>query len=93
MGAITLSVPNELKHEMDKVDWINWSSIARRAFVTALKDTIRLEAIKKAREISEIKDDERNFNKEYEKELLKITKGSRGKVQTVEGFNKWCESI
>ena len=33
MGTITLSVPDELKEKMAKTDWINWSSVAREAFV------------------------------------------------------------
>ena len=54
MGTITLSVPDKLKEEMDNTDWINWSSVARRAFAEALKDNKELELKKKIREISEI---------------------------------------
>ena len=31
MPTITLSVPEELKHEMDKSKVINWSAVAREA--------------------------------------------------------------
>ena len=89
MGTMTLSVPNELKSEMDKVDWINWSSIARHAFVKALKDAVELKAIKRAREISEIESsDDRDFNEEYKKELLEITKGEHTKTLSSDELDK-----
>ena len=47
MGTITLSVPDELKERMSKTDWINWSSVARRAFSEALGDIEELEAKKR----------------------------------------------
>ena len=31
MPTITLSVPEDLKHEMDKSQFINWSEVAREA--------------------------------------------------------------
>ena len=31
MPTITLSIPKDLKHEMDKSNFINWSSVAREA--------------------------------------------------------------
>ena len=54
MPAITLSVPEDLKKRMDSVDWINWSSVARKAFAEKLSDVEDLEARKKVENISEI---------------------------------------
>ncbi len=71
MGTITLSVPDELKSEMDAVDTINWSSVARHAFVEALQDVKELEAIKKAREVSGIaEDDSREIKGSVVKEVV-----------------------
>ena len=64
MGTITLSVPDNLKSEMDKTDFINWSSVARRAFAATLEDVKELELMKKVRAISEISDDDKREVKE-----------------------------
>ncbi len=95
MATITLSLPDKLKTQMEKVDMINWSSVARRAFVEQLKDFMQLQKLKKVREISEIdEDDDRDFNEEYKKELLKITKNSpTGPLRTPEEFNDWCNAL
>jgi len=39
---------------MSHVDWVNWSSVARKAFEDKLKDIEELELRKKIAEISEI---------------------------------------
>ncbi len=36
MVSITLSVPEELKHEMDSFTDINWSAVARQAIKTKI---------------------------------------------------------
>ena len=36
MVSITLSVPEELKHEMDEFSEINWSAVARQAIKTKI---------------------------------------------------------
>lgn len=64
MGTITLSVPDELKSEMDKTDWINWSSVARHAFAETLKDIMELQLRRKIRDISGIPDDDTREVKE-----------------------------
>jgi hypothetical protein len=63
MAAITLSVPDDLKKRMDSVDWINWSSVARKAFIEKLSDVEELETKKKVAEISEIADDDKRVIK------------------------------
>ena len=65
MGAITLSVPDELKHKMEKTDWINWSSVARHAFIDTLQDVKELDLRKKIREISEISEDDKRDVRDY----------------------------
>jgi len=44
MVSITLAVPVELKHRMDRFEEINWSAVAREAFSRKVSD---LEFIKK----------------------------------------------
>ncbi|MBU2633640.1 MAG: hypothetical protein KJ674_00175 [Nanoarchaeota archaeon] len=65
MGAITLSVPDELKHKMEKTDWINWSSVARHAFIETLQDVKELDLRRKAREISGISEDDKREVRDY----------------------------
>jgi hypothetical protein len=38
MPNITLSVPEELKRKMDKFKVINWSEVAREAFIEKIAD-------------------------------------------------------
>ncbi len=101
MGTITLSVPNELKSEMDKTDIINWSSVARHAFSEILEDVKELQLKKKIREISEIsKDDTREVRKSVAKEVVESTDNAskelrlgKRKAKTLGEFNKWCSSL
>lgn len=51
MATITLSVPDKLKDKMDKVEIINWSSVARQAFKEQLEDIEQLKKLKRAKEI------------------------------------------
>ncbi len=101
MGTITLSVPDELKSEMDAVDTINWSSVARHAFIETLQDVKELEAIKKAREVSEIaEDDDREVKDSVVEEAVRIGEAESKKLdsgerkpKTLAEFNKWCKSL
>jgi len=38
MGTLTLSIPSELKQKMDSFDEVNWSAVARNAFIQKMKD-------------------------------------------------------
>ncbi len=101
MAAITLSVPDVLKKQMEAVDFINWSSVARTAFADKLKDVKELETIRKVREISEIaEDDNREVRDEIVKEVIRSTEDSIRKVKagkvkpmSVKEFNKWCKAL
>jgi len=44
MTTMTLAVPSELKHKMEEFPEMNWSEIARQAFIQRIKD---LEFLKK----------------------------------------------
>jgi hypothetical protein len=101
MAAITLSVPEDLKKRMDSVDWINWSSVARKAFVEKLSDVKGLETKKKIAEISEIADDDKRVVREdvakqvvksIEKTAKEVREGKR-KPMSLEQFNKWCDGL
>ena len=37
MSSLTLSVPDELKHKMEKFKYINWSEISRAAIIDKIK--------------------------------------------------------
>jgi len=47
MKNMTLSVPDELKTKMDKFKEINWSEVARQAFVQKMEDMELLKKLKK----------------------------------------------
>ncbi len=101
MGTITLSVPDELKRRMSRADWINWSSVARRAFSELLKDVEELEMRRKVLEIGGIpEDDTREVRKELAEDVVKSIeetvkdlKSGKIKPMTLEEFNKWCEEL
>jgi hypothetical protein len=100
MATITLAVPDGLKSEMDKTDWINWSSVARHAFSETLKDLEELRLRRKISEISEIDNNDTrrvkdtlvaDIVKSAEKTSKKLKSGKAKPLPLAE-FNKWCES-
>ncbi len=101
MSTITLSVSEELKKRMSHVDWVNWSSVARKAFEERLKDIEDLESRKKIGEISEIpEDDNREVKDSVVEEVVRSTektleelKTGKSKPVTLDEFNKWCEEL
>jgi len=69
MVNITLAVPQELKHKMDKFSEINWSAVAREAFIQKIED---LEFIKRFKSQSSItENDAINLGRELNKKLIK----------------------
>jgi hypothetical protein len=46
MVTVTLSVPIELKKRMERFPEINWSEVARQAFLEKIKDLLFLEEFK-----------------------------------------------
>ncbi|MEK6953057.1 MAG: hypothetical protein AABX29_08650 [Nanoarchaeota archaeon] len=100
MGTITLSVPDELKSKMDETDFINWSSVARKAFSETLEDVKKLGLIKKIKEISEISDgDLREIKESVVKDVVesvekvsKALKSGKIKAKSLKEFNDWCNA-
>ncbi len=46
MSTMTLAVPEDLKHQMEEFPEINWSEIARQAFLQKVKDLEFLRSFK-----------------------------------------------
>ena len=69
MVSITLSVPEEMKHEMDSFQDINWSAVARQAIKNRL---IMLERFKEFTKDSTLtEEDALRLGKELKKNLAK----------------------
>ena len=62
MTTITVSVPEELKKEIDKQKYINWSAVAREAFMEKIHKLVLFEAIVAKSKLTE-KDAEEIGNK------------------------------
>ena len=56
---------------MSKTDWINWSSVARRAFAEALNDIEELESKKRLERFTEIV----SKSKLTEEDAMRLAKG------------------
>ena len=56
MVTITLSLPEEVKERMEKFAWLNWSAIAREAFLKRMKQIEILEKFDKDFEKSKLTD-------------------------------------
>jgi len=55
MATMTLSVPEELKNKMDSFPELNWSEVARQAFIEKISD---LEFLRKFKAKSKMTDKE-----------------------------------
>lgn len=53
MGTMTLSVPKELKNKMESFPELNWSEVARQAFMQKIEDLEFLERFKSKSSITE----------------------------------------
>jgi len=58
MVSITLSIPVEIKQKMEKFAWLNWSALAREAFVKRMKQLEALEKLENDVANSELTDKE-----------------------------------
>ncbi|MBU2589622.1 MAG: hypothetical protein KKB39_02545 [Nanoarchaeota archaeon] len=68
MVSLTLSVPNELKHEMDLFPEINWSAVAREAIKSKV---IQLEKFKQFTKNSNFTENEAlNLGKELTAKVM-----------------------
>ena len=67
MTTMTLAVPDEIKKKMDSFQEMNWSEVARQAFIQKMED---LEFLKKFKEKSKLTDaDALRLGKEVSKEV------------------------
>jgi len=46
MSTVTVSVPEQIKEQMDSLTEVNWSEVARKAFLLKIKDFMLIEKIK-----------------------------------------------
>jgi len=74
MTTMTLAVPTELKHKMDEFPEMNWSEVARQAFMQRIKD---LEFLKKFKSKSTLTEADalrlgREVNKSLSNRLRKL---------------------
>ncbi len=53
MGTLSVSVPDELREKMIKLDEINWSAVARRAFEEKVKEIELLKKIASKSKLTE----------------------------------------
>ena len=69
MTTMTLAVPSELKHKMETFPEMNWSEVARQAFMQRIKD---LEFLKKFKSDSTLtEEDALKLGRELNKNLAK----------------------
>ena len=69
MTTMTLAVPSELKDKMEKFPEMNWSEVARQAFMQRIKD---LEFLKKFKSDSTLtEEDALRLGRELNKNLAK----------------------
>ena len=69
MTTMTLAIPSELKHKMETFPEMNWSEVARQAFMQRIKD---LEFLKKFKSDSTLtEEDALRLGRELNKNLAK----------------------
>ena len=69
MTTMTLAIPSELKHRMETFPELNWSEVARQAFMQRIKD---LEFLKKFKADSTLTEkDALKLGRELNKNLAK----------------------
>jgi len=52
MSTMTLAVPSDMRKEMDRFPVINWSEVARQAFLQRIKELELLESITKGSKLT-----------------------------------------
>jgi hypothetical protein len=88
MVSVTLSVPPELKQNMDKYSWVNWSGLARETFSEKIEELRLLDKFKSKskltlkqlnREMAEAR-----ISDEDSTEIIRKMRGRR-----LKSFEKW----
>ena len=73
MTTLTLAVPEEMKKKMDSFPEMNWSEVARQAFLQKIED---LEFLRKFKEKSRLSEtDALRLGKEVSREVSKKLRG------------------
>ena len=74
MGNLSVSVPEKLKEKMTKLEEVNWSAIARKAFEEKVKQIEFLEEISKKSKLTEkdAKEISDKINKEMSKKFMRM---------------------
>ena len=47
MPSVTITLPDEIKMELDKISWVNWSEVGREALLKELELSKELEKFKR----------------------------------------------
>ena len=58
MPTVTLSIPEDVKKKMEKFEWLNWSALAREAFLKKMRQLEILDKFEKDFEKSKLIDGE-----------------------------------
>ena len=75
MVSVTLSIPAEFKQKMDRFEWLNWSALAREAFIKKMRQLEVLEKFERDFEKSELTDEDCVvLGRKLKKEMLKMHK-------------------
>lgn len=69
MGTMSVSVPERLKKEMNKLDEVNWSAVARKAFEEKVREISLLKKITSKSKLS--KEDAIKIGKKINKGMAK----------------------
>jgi len=69
MTTMTLAIPSELKHKMEDFPEMNWSEVARQAFMQRIKDLEFLRRFKSDSTLTE--EDALKLGRELNKSLAK----------------------
>ena len=76
MTTLTLAVPDEIKKKMDSFPEMNWSAVARQAFMQKIEDMEFLRRFKEKSKLTE--SDALRLGKEVSKEVInKLRKMAR----------------
>jgi len=76
MASLMASLPDSLKEDIEKLSWINWSEVAREAFIKKIKKLEALGKFEKILDKSEFSEkDILELSKKVKEERLKQLKG------------------
>lgn len=75
MASLMASLPDSLKEDIEKFSWVNWSEVAREAFIKKIKKLEALEKLEKLLDKSEFSEkDVLELSQKVKKERLRQLK-------------------